>query len=158
MSLKKLTHLAKKFQIKLAQRPQPAGISPLDSEVPVGKSVLRPSHPENPYGTDAPFGGTKGDPLKDFSYPASQLEEKPAGKTNSPFTMPSQINQALDKVCPVLKGNLFVQVDGNNVDARFNNILTFNVNQVKALLTKALPGYTINVIGEQNPHWDANYR
>jgi len=158
MSLKKLTHLAKKFQIKLAQRPQPAGISPLDSEVPVGKSVLRPSHPENPYGTDAPFGGTEGDPLKDFSSPASQLEEKStAGKANLSFAIPSQINQALDKVCPVLKGNLFVQVDGNNVDARFNNILTFNANQVKALLTKALPEYTINVIGEQNPTWVANY-
>jgi len=43
-------------------------------------------------------------------------------------------------VCPVLKGNLFLQIEGDTVNARFNNVLAFTVNQVRALLTKALPG------------------
>jgi len=160
MSLKKLADLAKKFQIKLAQSPRPAGINPIDNDTPFGKSVLRPNHPNNPYGVDAPFGGTAGDPLKDFSYPATPAKAVAPNAPASPSAaaMPSQVSQALDKVAPVLKGNLFLTVDGKDVNARFNNILDFNANQIKALLMKAFPGYTINVIGEQNPRWIANYK
>ena len=174
MSLKKLADLAKKFQVKLAQSQRPAVINPVDNNTPFGKAVPRPNHPNNPYGVDAPFGGTAGDPfggtndlgaitdVKDYdkTKPASN---KPQASSSDPTvgvasSMPAPVQKALDSIgAPVLKGNLHVTVDGKNVNARFNNVLSFDANQMKALLTKAFPGYTINVIGEQNPRWVSNY-
>ncbi len=143
MSLQKLAILAKKFQTKLAQvAGDPwSGMKPEDvSSMPV-EQLQEKMFPRAP-GQSAPKPA-----------PAT----KPHASSTLAFSIPSPIQQALDKVAPVLKGNLFLQVDGSNVNAKFNNVLAFDVNQIRALLTKALPGYTINVVGEQNPRWVANY-
>jgi len=49
----------------------------------------------NPYGKDAPFGGTEGDPLKDFSYPTPATEPQTVNQFPQNLTYLFQLNRYL---------------------------------------------------------------
>lgn len=169
MSLKRLADLSKKFQAKLAQKPGPKGIAP--SDLPMGGAA-------NPYGTDAPFGGTAGDPfggtndmgaitdVRDYNRPAAN-KPGPNSKvkpTQMAFSVegPEQfadIKKMLDIGVPGTKGVLRLTVSGNSIKPSYNKS-RWNVHpkEVKRLLMNALsPTYTVeDPIGYINPDWSTN--
>lgn len=156
MSLNRVSRLARKFQIKLAQVER--GISPLDP--------------------NAPMGGMQGDPL-DFEHAKSDLgaftdvseyskPSKPGqpSKSQTAFSVGDQVDdrfatikKMLDVGVPGTKGVLRLTVNDKNVKPAYNKS-RWNVHpaEVKRLLTNALsPTYTVeDPIGYINPDWSVN--
>lgn len=169
MTLKKVTYLAAKFQAKLAQRPGPRGFAP--GELPSGGAA-------NPFGKDAPFGGTAGDPLDmgkkelgaftDVSeYNKPKNPAKPSGgKPQAAFSVGedavdsfADIKKMLDVGVPGTKGVLRLTVMGNSVGVAYNkNRWNVHPKEVKRLLTNALsPTYIVGEpVGYMNPDWSMN--
>ena len=80
-------------------------------------------------------------------------------------TLDPTLKAGLDRVAPVLKGNLFIDLEPGtrNISAKYNKVLNIvndpvkQHNYIQALLQKAFPGYSITLLGENNPQWIANY-
>lgn len=169
MSLKKVTYLAKQFSIKLAQKPKPTGINP--GELPFGGAA-------NPYGSDAPFGGTAGDPMAAAKKELGALTEPEeynrfapapaksqtafslnAPHTGAPNDQFSTIRKMLDIGLPGTKGILRLVVNGNNITPMYNRSRwRVKPDEAHRMLMNALsPKYTVDKpIGYINPDWSFN--
>jgi hypothetical protein len=146
MSVKKVSELAKKFQVKLAQH---AKGDPLDFEG--AKKELGAITDVKEYGKH-PQSAPKPAP-------------KPQLATSIPGTagegdLPADLKQMLDIGAPGLKGMLKLTLDGKNVGVAFNaDRWTNGASSLKRVLTNALsPKYMVgDPIGYFNPTWTFNY-
>lgn len=143
MSVKKVSELAKKFQVKLAQDPF-AGLTPDQlSHMPAEKlqdKVFGPATPKAPAAK----------PQLATSVPSSEGEGE----------LPGDLKQMLDIGAPGLKGMLKVTLDGKNVSVAYNaDRWSRGASSLKRILTNALsPKYVVgDPIGYFNPTWTFNY-
>jgi hypothetical protein len=90
--------------------------------------------------------------------PKSMPATKPQAPTPAPSGLSPDIVEKLNKGSPGLKGMLFVQQDGTNLRIGYNiERAQRTANQMKTILTNALPGYRVDVLGYSNPEWAPNY-
>lgn len=146
MSLKKVSELAQKFQVKLAQDPF-AGMTPEQlSSMPADKlqeKVFGPS----PSAQKAPAPA-----------PKPQLATAVSGPEDS--ELPADLKQMLDIGAPGTKGMLKLKLDGKNVSVAYNaDRWHGGASNLKRVLVNALsPKYVVgDPIGYFKPEWTFNY-
>jgi len=147
--MKKLSELAKKFQIKLAQDPF-AGLAPEQlSSMPVEQLQ------------NQVFGPSQSAPAaKPVTAPSRNVQPV---KAPSQSALPADIKAKLDTGAPGFKGALYVTMPnpadpkGLTIAYNIDRVGNRSANQVKAILDRALPGYRIEVVGHKNPTWTTNY-
>lgn len=145
MSVKKVSDLAKKFQVKLAQNLKG---DPLDFEG--AKKELGAITDVKEYGK--------------HPQPAPKPAPKPQLATSIPGTeqgaLPADLKQMLDVGAPGLKGMLKLTVDGKHVRVDYNADRWQNgATNLKRVLVNALsPKYIVDdPIGYNKPEWTFNY-
>jgi hypothetical protein len=147
MSFKKVSDLAKKFQVKLAQDPF-AGASPEElSHMPVDKlqdKVFGLSHKPAPVAPKTEVA---------TSFAPTLVNDTATG-------LPLDLKQMLDIGAPGTKGMLKLTVEGKGVSVAYNaDRWTHGATALKRVLTNALsPKYVVGEpIGYNNPGWTFNY-
>ena len=164
--LKKLLKIAENQQkvlVKLAQDQR--GINPIDPNTPFGKSVIRPNHPNNPYGVDDHFGGGQFDPLAELqttpNTPAKTQAPSKPGSTPPVAPLSAEITQALNRNYSTngYRGSLLIEVNGKTLNVKYNTDYEMDdASTVKRNIEQALPGYLVTVIGESHSDWAANHQ
>lgn len=138
--VKKLSEVANKFKVKLAQMSH----DPLDPDL-----TIKPE--------DLPF------PIPGPAMPKAKTPppaSKMVGPEMSMSVLPTDVKMALDKGFPQLKGGLHLTVIGNHVKVDYNVDRWSNgASALHKALTAALsPKYTVEApVGHFNPSWTANY-
>lgn len=120
------------------------------------------------YGGEQPASEMFKTPAKAPTPPANWLDKymanpnAPTGAGPLPNALPPEVLSLLDKGARGLKNNLFLTLDGKNVNVRYNADHTnMGANAVKTVLQNALPGYSVmDPVGVHNPDkntWHPNY-
>lgn len=154
MSVKKVSDVAKKFKIKLAQSPELSKYDPVDFEG--AKKELGALTDVSEYKQKAPTPTVKTQPKTNL---IPQNQNAPTDARNTE-TLPEDVKQLLNVGAPGVKGMLQLDVDGNRVSVKYNaDRWTHGASSLKKVLTNALsPKYLVgDPIGYFNAMWKSNY-